>query len=68
MVIIKNFYLNFFPKGLGIDFIVENIVQSLHLFCLAGCMCEKAVLEAKKLIKKLISDLPVLLVERLMEK
>ena len=67
-VIIKNFYLNLFPKGLGVDFIVENIFQSLLLFSHAECICEKAVLEVKKLIKKLISDLPVLLVERLMEK
>ena len=63
-VIIKNFYLNFFPKGLGVYFIVENIFQSLLLFCHAGCICEKAVLE----VKTLISNLPVLLARRLMEK
>ena len=63
-VIIKNFYLNFFPKGLGVNFIVENIFQSLLLFCHVGCICEKAVLE----VKTLISNLPVLLARRLMEK
>ena len=63
-VIIKNFYLNLFPKGLGVDFIVENIFQSLLLFSRAGCIYEKAVLE----VKTLISNLPVLLARRLMEK
>ena len=63
-VIIKNFYLNLYPKGLGVDFIVENIFQSLLLFSHAECICEKAVLE----VKTLISNLPVLLARRLMEK